>query len=69
MTRGPSFRQSVSAAIRTVIDDLLDKGLAYRCDCPKDRLDRLRDTQMAAKVKPRYDGHCRGARSIPISRT
>jgi glutamyl-tRNA synthetase len=57
---GPFFQTERFGRYQEVIDDLLDKGLAYRCDCPKDRLDRLRDTQMAAKVKPRYDGHCRG---------
>lgn len=57
---GPFFQTQRFERYQTVIDTLLDKGLAYRCDCSKERLDRLRDTQMAAKVKPRYDGHCRG---------
>ncbi|ESQ14594.1 MAG TPA: glutamate--tRNA ligase [Chromatiaceae bacterium] len=60
---GPFFQTERFARYHRVIDELLDKGLAYRCDCSKERLDRLRDTQMAAKVKPRYDGHCR-AREI-----
>ncbi|MGB5831026.1 MAG: glutamate--tRNA ligase [Thiohalocapsa sp.] len=57
---GPFFQTERFDRYQQVIDELLDKGLAYRCDCPKERLERLRDTQMAAKVKPRYDGHCRG---------
>lgn len=57
---GPFFQTERFDRYQQVVDDLLDKGLAYRCDCPKDRLERLRDTQMAAKIKPRYDGHCRG---------
>ena len=57
---GPFFQTERFDRYHEVIDGLLDKGLAYRCDCSKERLDRLRDTQMAAKVKPRYDGHCRG---------
>ena len=57
---GPFFQTERFARYHEVIDELLDKGMAYRCDCSKERLDRLRDTQMAAKVKPRYDGHCRG---------
>jgi len=56
---GPFFQTHRFDRYNEVIDELLDKGLAYRCDCPKERLDRLRDKQMAAKVKPRYDGHCR----------
>ena len=38
----------------------MDKGLAYRCSCPKERLETLREGQMQRKEKPRYDGHCRG---------
>jgi glutamyl-tRNA synthetase len=62
---GPFFQTQRFDRYQEVIDDLLDKGLAYRCDCPKERLDKLRDTQMAAKVKPRYDGHCRGRKVDP----
>jgi glutamyl-tRNA synthetase len=56
---GPFYQTDRFERYNAVIDDLLDKGLAYRCDCPKERLDRIRDMQMAAKLKPRYDGHCR----------
>jgi glutamyl-tRNA synthetase len=62
---GPFFQTQRFERYQQIIDDLLDKGLAYRCDCPKERLDRLRDKQMAAKVKPRYDGHCRGREIDP----
>ena len=62
---GPFFQTERFDRYHAVIDELLEKGLAYRCDCPKERLERLRDTQMAAKVKPRYDGHCRGREIDP----
>ncbi|MBK5939272.1 glutamate--tRNA ligase [Halochromatium roseum] len=62
---GPFFQTERFERYQTVIDELLDKGLAYRCDCPKERLERLRDKQMAARVKPRYDGHCRGRQIDP----
>jgi glutamyl-tRNA synthetase len=62
---GPFFQTERFERYQAVIDALLDKGLAYRCDCPKERLERLRETQMAAKVKPRYDGHCRGRQIDP----
>ncbi|MCK5359744.1 MAG: glutamate--tRNA ligase, partial [Gammaproteobacteria bacterium] len=42
----------------------MEKGLAYRCSCSRERLDDLRETAMANKEKPRYDGHCR---SLDIS--
>ena len=41
------------------IETLLASGQAYRCTCSKARLTELREAQMAAKQKPRYDGHCR----------
>lgn len=44
---------------RTLIQQLLDEGKAYRCACSTERLDTLRATQQANKEKPRYDGHCR----------
>jgi len=56
---GPFYQTKRFDRYSEVIDTLLSKGLAYRCDCPKERLDSLREQQMAAKIKPRYDGHCR----------
>lgn len=56
---GPFYQTERFDRYSAVIEDLLARGLAYRCDCPKERLDRIRDLQMAAKSKPRYDGHCR----------
>ncbi len=37
----------------------MDKGLAYRCNCSRERLDELREEAMKRKEKPRYDGRCR----------
>ncbi len=56
---GPFYQTQRFDRYNAVIEDLMARGLAYRCDCPKERLDRVRDLQMAAKAKPRYDGHCR----------
>ncbi len=56
---GPFYQTHRFERYNEVIGRLLDKGLAYRCDCSKERLDSLREKQMAAKQKPRYDGHCR----------
>ncbi|MEM9243992.1 MAG: glutamate--tRNA ligase [Pseudomonadota bacterium] len=44
---------------QTVIQTLLDTDQAYYCDCSKERLQTLREQQMVAKQKPRYDQHCR----------
>jgi len=56
---GPFYQTERLERYNQVIDDLLDQGLAYRCDCPVERLGALRREQMARKDKPRYDGHCR----------
>jgi glutamyl-tRNA synthetase len=60
---GPFYQTRRFAQYNEVIDELLEKGLAYRCNCPKERLETLREGQMARKEKPRYDGHCRG---VPV---
>jgi glutamyl-tRNA synthetase len=59
---GPFFQTKRLERYNAVIDELLGKGLAYRCNCSKERLDALREEQMAKKLKPRYDGHCRRLR-------
>ena len=41
------------------IQQLLDQGKAYRCYCSIERLQTVRERQMATKEKPRYDGYCR----------
>jgi glutamyl-tRNA synthetase len=64
---GPFYQTERFARYDEVIDGLMSKGLAYRCDCPKERLDELRERQMAARIKPRYDGHCRHRRVDPLA--
>ncbi len=44
---------------RNIANQLVDKNMAYHCHCSKERLEKLRDDQLQAKQKPRYDGHCR----------
>lgn len=44
---------------REVVAQLLQQDKAYRCTCSHERLETLREQQLAAKLKPRYDGHCR----------
>lgn len=55
---GPFYQTHRFDRYKEIIQQLLDSGHAYRCYCSKERLDNLREEQMAAKVKPRYDGHC-----------
>jgi glutamyl-tRNA synthetase len=56
---GPFYQTHRFERYNEVIGRLLDKGLAYRCDCSKERLEALREQQMTSRQKPRYDGHCR----------
>ena len=56
---GPFYQTQRFDRYNEIIRQLLDKDLAYRCNCSKERLDALRDEQMRRKLKPRYDGHCR----------
>lgn len=56
---GPFYQTHRFERYNEVIGQLIDKGMAYRCSCSKERLETLREQQMARKEKPRYDGHCR----------
>lgn len=56
---GPLYQTDRFERYNEVIDQLMSQGLAYRCDCSRERLDTLRDDAMKRKEKPRYDGHCR----------
>lgn len=44
---------------KQLIDKLLDEGKAYKCYCSHERLEKMREEQMEAGLKPRYDGKCR----------
>lgn len=46
--------------------ELIKKGHAYYCFCNKERLEQVRESQLAAKQLPRYDGHCRNLTSAEI---
>ncbi|HHM04437.1 MAG TPA: glutamate--tRNA ligase [Gammaproteobacteria bacterium] len=56
---GPFHQTHRFERYQEVIRQLLDEGKAYKCYCSKERLERLREDQMARKEKPRYDGRCR----------
>ncbi|MDX2456321.1 MAG: glutamate--tRNA ligase, partial [Gammaproteobacteria bacterium] len=58
---GPFYQTRRFERYNEVIEELLEKKLAYRCSCPKERLEELREGQLQRKEKPRYDEHCRGA--------
>ncbi len=43
----------------TYIDQLLETGHAYWCDCTTEQVDAMREKAMLEKRKPKYDGSCR----------
>ncbi|MBG5948960.1 glutamate--tRNA ligase [Proteus terrae] len=57
---GPYYQTKRFERYNQVIDQMLSAGTAYRCYCSKERLEQLREDQMAKGEKPRYDGCCRG---------
>lgn len=56
---GPFYQTERYSRYQEIVEQLLTEGKAYYCNCSKERLEKLRESQMAAKEKPRYDGHCR----------
>ena len=53
------YQSKRSERHREIIQALVDQGHAYYCDCSPERLDQMRKEQREAKLKPRYDRHCR----------
>ena len=62
---GPFYQTRRFDRYKEVIAQLLKDGKAYHCYCSKDELTAMRETQMARKEKPRYDGRCRHRQGPP----
>ena len=62
---GPFYQTERLERYQQVIQELLDRGLAYYCYCSVERLDALREEQRARGDKPRYDGKCRDGVANP----
>ena len=56
---GPYYQTQRFDRYAEVVQQLLDEGKAYHCFCSKERIERIREEQMEAGLKPRYDGYCR----------
>jgi glutamyl-tRNA synthetase len=63
--KGPFYQTERFDRYNEIIQQLMDQGLAYRCNCSRERLDTMRDEAMKRKAKPRYDGHCRNLEIDP----
>jgi glutamyl-tRNA synthetase len=58
---GPFYQTQRFDRYKEIIQQLLDQGDAYYCNCSRGELDQLRTQQKANKEKPRYNGKCRSA--------
>ena len=56
---GPFFQTQRLDLYRQGIQTLLDKGLAYRCYCTPEELEKMREKQKAKNQAPRYDNRHR----------
>ncbi|CZF77086.1 glutamate--tRNA ligase [Grimontia marina] len=54
---GPYYQTKRFERYNEVVDQLLSEDKAYKCYAPKELLDEIREEQMAAGVKPRYDAN------------
>ena len=59
---GPFFQTRRFDRYRAVSDQWLAEGKAYHCYCSKEELAELREQQMAAGERVRYQGKCRDRR-------
>ncbi len=62
---GPIFQTQRFDRYREVVNQLLDAGHAYRCYCTPEELTAMRETAMAKKEKPRYNGYWRDRSDTP----
>ena len=56
---GPFYQSQRFDRYRAVTDQWLSEGKAYHCYCSKEELAELREQQMNAGDRVRYDGRCR----------
>lgn len=57
---GPFFQSQRTEMYLKAADELLAKGLAYKCYCTPERLEKMREEQQAKKLPPKYDRYCLG---------
>ncbi len=66
----PPVRQSERSALyQQAVEQIIESGKAYYCNCSKERLDEMRAEQQSKGLKPQYDGKCRNSNLKPDSST
>jgi len=56
---GPYIQSERQHLYRQTVEELLARGMAYRCNCSPERLERVRLVQRERKLPVMYDRHCR----------
>lgn len=62
---GPFYQMQRLARYHEVAEQLLQNNQAYHCYATKEELDVMREQQLAAGLKPRYDGRWRDSKKTP----
>lgn len=63
--KGPIYQTERFDRYKEVIQDLMNRGLAYYCYASPEELDEMREAQKARGEKPRYDGRFRDFDGTP----
>ncbi|WP_159715213.1 glutamate--tRNA ligase [Blochmannia endosymbiont of Camponotus nipponensis] len=66
---GPYFQTNRFHRYNSVINYMIQHGMAYKCYCSSERLALLRSNQIKNGEKPKYDGYCRYKSVITHSAT
>lgn len=62
---GPFYQMQRLERYHEVAEQLLRTGQAYHCYATKEELEEMRERQLAAGLKPRYDGRWRDSKQTP----
>ncbi len=62
---GPFYQTQRFPRYAEVVEELLDRDLAYRCYCSREELEIMREQQKMDGLKPRYDRRCRHRTTPP----
>mgnify|MGYP001289478631 CR=1 FL=1 len=54
--KGPFYQSERTHRYKSVVESLLEKGLAYFCYCSNEELNQMRELQKKRGEKPRYNG-------------
>jgi len=64
---GPIYQTDRFDRYKEVIQQMLDEGKAYYCDCSPEELEAVREQQRVNKEKPKYNGKCRERDDVPVA--